>query len=157
MILTTHALTGVVIGKTFNDPILIIFFSLTIHFLMDAFRHGEYFDDRTAKIKNTAWKVGLDLAITFVIIIIFINLKNYNPETIRNISLGIFFSLIPDGLTLLFWKYNFKSLKKIKEFHSWAHRYPKFPKYSPERQWTVRNALNDILISALAILILSFF
>jgi hypothetical protein len=157
MILATHALTGAVIGKNVNNPWLIIILSLAVHFLMDALRHGEYFDSRTASVKNTAWKVALDLSAAFLTILIFIYFKNPDSEATRNIILGMFFSMLPDGLTLLYWEYpNIKILKKIKDFHAWAHHYVRFPKYSPERQWTLRNARNDILISLACIAILFF-
>jgi hypothetical protein len=157
MILATHALTGAVIGKNFNNPGLIIILSLAAHFLMDALRHGEYFDSRTARVKNTAWKVALDLSAAFLTILIFIYFKNPDFETMRNIFLGMFISALPDGLTLLHWKFPvFKSLKKLKQFHDWTHYYSRFPKHSPERQWTLRNARNDILISLACIVILFF-
>lgn len=157
MILATHALTGAVIGKSIDNPGLVIIFSLVVHFLMDSLRHGEYFDSRTATIRNTAWKVALDLLVAFSTISIFIYFKHPDIGTIRNIFLGMFFSMLPDGLTLLHDNYpNIKILEKIKVFHAWAHRYSRFPKHSPERQWTFRNALNDIFISLACIIILFF-
>jgi hypothetical protein len=151
MILATHALTGAVIGKNLNNPGLIIILSLIVHFLMDALRHGEYFDSRTANIRNTAWKVVLDLSAAFLAVSMFIYFKNPDIGTICNMFLGMFVSMIPDGLTLLNWKYpDIKILSKIKRVHEWAHYYTRFPKFSPERKWTFRNALNDISISAIA-------
>lgn len=154
MILTTHALTGAVIGKNVNNPWVIIVLSLAIHFVMDSFRHGEYFDDRAATAKNTWWKISLDLATVFFVIFAFIYFKNLNYLQIKNVFLGTFFSLLPDFMTLLYWTFRWNFLKKIKSFHSWAHRYSRFPKYSPERQWKLRNASNDILISLIAIILL---
>jgi hypothetical protein len=155
MILATHALTGSVIGKNIHEPWLIVVISLVVHYFLDGFRHGEYFDDRTATIKNTWWKVALDLAIGFSIIFAFIYFKKTGFAEIENILLGTIFSILPDFITLMHWifKEN-KTLAKIKAFHAWAHRYSKFPKYSIERQWTLRNATNDILISAIAIILL---
>jgi len=155
MILTTHALTGAVIGKNINNPWIIILASFAVHYFLDSFRHGEYFDDRIAKVKDTWWKVALDLFIGFSIIFLFICFRNLDLLEIRNVLIGTFFSILPDFITLMHWAFKQnKILAKIKAFHSWAHRYSKFPKYSEERKWTFRNAANDILISAAAILLL---
>lgn len=155
MILATHALTGAVIGKTFSNPLLVIILSLIVHFLMDPLRHGEYFDSRTATIRNTAWKVALDLLIAFATVFIYVRLQNPDFQILRNIFLGMFFSMLPDGMTLLNWKYpRIKILQKIKSFHELAHYYKRFPKFSSERQWTMRNEINDIIISAIAITLL---
>jgi hypothetical protein len=155
MILTTHALTGAAIGKNFGNIWLVIGLSLVVHFIMDSLRHGEYFDSRFATVKNTAWKITLDLIIGSAIILSYFYFKNPSLAEIRNIMSGAFFSLLPDGLTLLGWKFpRNKILAKIRDFHSWTHRYGKFPKYSYERQWSRRNALNDLAISAIAIAIL---
>jgi hypothetical protein len=155
MILATHALVGAAIGKNINSHWIIIILSLTMHFAMDSFRHGEYFDFRYAKIKDTWWKIALDLLIGLIIIYSFINFEKLDVAIIKNIAIGSFFSILPDGLTLLFWKYpKLSILEKIKQFHSWAHYYAKFPKYSSERQWNLRNATNDIAISLLATLLL---
>jgi hypothetical protein len=158
MILTTHALAGAVIGKNIQNPWIIILASLTVHYFLDGFRHGEYFDERVATVKNTWWKVALDLAVGFFIIIAFLIIKHPKTTEIINILLGSFFSLLPDFVTLMHWTFKKnKTLAKIKSFHAWAHRYSKFPKHSKERQWTLRNAANDILISATAILLLMLF
>ena len=124
---------------------------------MDSLRHGEYFDSRTATFKNAVWKIILDLFIGGLIIFGFILYVKPDFLTTRNILLGSFFSMFPDFLTLLFWNFNWKFLKKIKDFHSFCHRYSRFPKFSPERQWTLRNATNDIIISFLATIIIFLF
>ena len=154
MILTTHALTGAVIGKYVKDPWLVVLISLVVHYAMDSIRHAEYFDDRIAKLKDTWWKVALDLLIPFSIIYFYIFSSQLDYKTAENIILGSFFSVLPDGLTLVYWFSGKKYFVRIKEFHSWAHRYNKCPKHSPERQWSLRNATNDIIISAVAVLLL---
>lgn len=154
MILTTHALTGAVIGKNISQPWIIIPVALTLHYLMDGIRHAEYFDDRTAKIKNTWWKVALDPLIGSVFIFSFIFIEAPDIGTIKNIALGVFFSLLPDGITLIHYFSGKKLFVRIKAFHALAHRYDKIPKYSPERRWSLKNARNDILISAIAIIFL---
>lgn len=154
MILATHAIVGAAIGKNVQNPWLIIILSLIVHFIMDGFRHGEYFDSRIATIKDTAWKILLDLSTAGMIILFFILIAHPNFFTIRNILLGSFFSMFPDFLTLLFFKFKWNALCKIKDFHSFCHHYSRFPKFSPERRWNFRNAANDVLISLIAIVFL---
>ncbi|MDO9230889.1 MAG: hypothetical protein Q7U36_00195 [bacterium] len=154
MILTTHALVGTAIGKNIENPWLVILLSLVVHFFLDSFRHGEYFDSRVATIKDTVWKILLDLFIPVSIILFFIFSAQPTLSSTRNILLGAFFSILPDFFTVLFWTFDWKILKRIKKFHSFCHHYSRFPKFSPERQWNLRNAMNDILFSAIAIIIL---
>jgi hypothetical protein len=154
MILATHALAGAAIGSKINNPYLVVATSLVIHFVMDSFRHGEYFDSRVATIKSAYWKVALDFFTGIFIIAIYVYTQDASGQKLFNIALGTFFSMFPDSLTLLYWKFKFPLLEKIKIFHSWSHHYGKFPKFSPERQWTLRNAANDIIFSLIAIIIL---
>jgi len=155
MILVTHALVGAAVGSKIENPLIIIPVVLAIHYFLDGFRHGEYVDDRKDSVKNTWWKIALDLFLGLSIIFSFLYFRNIDQKIILNTLIGAFFSMFPDLLTLIYWKFkNNYILGKIKAFHSVAHRYTRFPKYSPERQWTLRNAANDILISLLAIIIL---
>jgi len=152
MILTTHALAGAAIGKNFSNPWIIIILSLIIHYIMDSFRHGEYLN-RKSTLENTWWKVALDLFFAMAIVGFFIIFKNPKPSETFSILLGSFFSMLPDLFTVLYWKLNFKILKKLFLFHAWIHKYPPF---SPERAWTLRNSANDIIFSLIAILLLFF-
>ncbi len=154
MILTTHALVGAAIGKNLNNPGIIIITAFVAHFILDSFRHGEYLDDRYSSAKEIGFKASVDLAIGFSIILFLIYLKNFSFNIMVNISLGSFFSLFPDLLTIMYWKFPGKLLGQIKKIHSFAHRYSRFPQYSVERKWTLRNARNDILFSLLAIALL---
>ena len=157
MIFVTHALVGAAIGSKINNPWIIIPVVLAVHYLMDGFRHGEYIDDRKDNVKNTWWKISIDLSFGLLIIFSFIYFKYSDPKIIFNILLGSFFSMFPDLLTLIyFWRKDLKIINKIKQFHSFAHRYTKFPKYSAERQWTLRNATCDIAISVLALIVFFF-
>jgi hypothetical protein len=158
MLLATHALTGAVIGKNINNHWLIIIASLIIHYAIDSIRHGEYIDDRVGSFKRDWWNVALDLGTGFFIIFLIIFFQKISSSIIINVSLGVFFSIIPDFVTLMHWTFKGnRILAKIKAFHGWAHRYSKFPKHSKERQWTFRNAVNDIIISCIAIIILLIF
>ena len=152
MLLPTHALMGMVIGKYFSSPWIIIPASLVLHYLIDSFRHGEYWEkDNTAK--NIWWKMDFLSAILVVILVLW--LKDFSSETIGNMLLGILFSLFPDLLSAL--QYLFPKIKILnwqKNFHSWMHNYKHLPHNAPERQWTFRNAINDIAISIIAIIVL---
>lgn len=150
MILTTHALTGAVIGKNLDNPCLIIILSIIIHYLMDTLRHGEYLD-RNSTTRETLWKVFLDIFAGLSIIFAILYFRNIDSWKSFLILLGAFFSMFPDLLTFLYWKMNVKFLKKLFDFHAWIH---KFPPLSPERDWTFQNSLNDITISLTAIILL---
>jgi len=148
MLLTTHALTGAVIGKNLNNPYAIVAISIAVHFILDTFRHGEYLNPKSKW--NEFWKVAIDLAIAASLIglvIIFFS----DPTQVKNILLGSFFAMLPDFLTLLYWKLNFKFLKFYYDFHGWLHRHEQFSK---ETEFTLRNAANDIIVSILMIAIL---
>jgi len=154
MVLTTHALTGAVIGKNIGNPWIIVPVSLAVHYLMDGILHAEYFDSRTAKVKDAWWKIVIDLFIGTAIIFFFVFFERPDMKIASNVALGAFFSLFPDGITLIHYLSGRRSFKRIKHFHSLAHRYDKNPKYSSQRQWNLRNARNDIIISILATIIL---
>jgi hypothetical protein len=146
MLLATHALTGTVIGKNINNPYLIALTALVFHFLMDTLRHGEYINLKSSL--KEAWKPFLDLFIGVVVVFLMLKISPQENWQLRNILVGFFFSILPDSLTFFYWKLKCKFLKKIIEFHNWVHRYPRF---SPEREWSLRNLRNDIIISLLMI------
>lgn len=154
MILTTHALTGAVIGKNIDNPFLIILAAISFHYLIDTFRHGEYVEifNKNTSFKNSGWKVGLDFLAGALVVGIVLSLNhNSNILNIRNITLGILFSVLPDFVTAIYWKFRWTFLKKYYAFHSWIHKYPR---HAPERLWTLRNSVNDIVISIIAIILL---
>lgn len=149
MTLATHSLTGAVIGKNIESPWLVIIISLVFHYVLDYFKHGEYLNCNSQW--KDFWKVFIDLLAGSVVIWAIINLRNISSAVQFNIFLGAFFSMIPDFLTLLYWKLGIKFLKPLYELHLWAHKYPPF---SPERDLNFRNAVNDIVISVIAIILL---
>lgn len=149
MILTTHALTGAVIGKNLGSPWLIIPAALALHFLLDTFRHGEYLNEKS-KITEF-WKVALDIFIGLSVLWVVIFWADFSPAIIFNILLGAFFSMFPDLTTFLYWKLNFKFLKPLFDFHHRIHHCAKNP---AEEKWTLRNFANDAIACATAIIIL---
>lgn len=152
MILATHALTGAVIGKNLSNPYLIILLSIIVHFAMDTLRHGEYLN-RKSSLKNTWWKVAVDITFGWMVIgiILFTSNQYLVSQKMFNIFLGIFFSMLPDLFTILYWKLNIKPFKFIFNFHAKIHKYPQ---NAPERKWTFRNARNDILILIITTILL---
>lgn len=151
MILTTHALVGAALGKNISNPIILIILSLIIHYSMDIFRHGEYLGKKST-LRDTWWKVAIDLLVGISIILFYITYNNPGAEITRNILLGTFTSMFPDFLTVLYWKLDFKFLKKAYNFHQLVHS--RFKEGSRERAWTLQNAVNDILFSTIAIILL---
>ena len=149
MILATHALVGATIGKNISNPLIIIPVSLATHYALDALRHGEYLD-KNSTLRNTWWRVALDLFTGILIMLLCILIKGFDLPIIRNIFIGSFSSMFPDFLTLLFWIYPADFLKKLQSFHQWTHGYFS----SDEVRWNLKNARNDILFFFLAIIIL---
>ena len=92
MILTTHALTGAVIGKNIDNPWVIIVLSIVVHFIMDTFRHGEYVEvfNKDTSIKNSGWKVIMDIAVGFsVVLYLFFHFQKLDSHQMINIFIGI--------------------------------------------------------------------
>jgi hypothetical protein len=118
---------------------------------MDIFRHGEYLNKKST-FKNTAWKVTLDLLIGGIIILSIGHFRNIDHVVFISMITGALVSMFPDLLTVLYWKLNFKFLEKIYKFHQFVHR--RFSDGSPEREWNLRNARNDIFFSIIATIIL---
>lgn len=150
MTLTTHALTGAIIGKYFQNPIAIIISAIALHYAIDTLRHGEYLDQR-ATWKNTTWKVLLDFSIG-ISLVFFLVFQFNQVQSLQNISLAVFFSLFPDFLTLLYWKLGIKKLKFLHTFHTNIHKHPQ---QSPERRFKLRNMINDIILSTISVIILA--
>ena len=150
MILTTHILAGAVLGREIKNPYEIAGLAVAFHFALDLLPHGDYLNKKSSLWEF--WKVALDLAIGFSIVAaIFFCRGLTSTADLRNIIIGIFFSLLPDGTTFLYWKMGMKFLKPIKIFHEKLHRYPEF---SPESEFRLKNNLFDILISLVAIITL---
>ncbi len=149
MILTTHALVGAAIGKNIGNPWIIIPVSLAVHYALDVIPHGEYLG-KNSTVKNTWWKVALDLLAGLLVVIFYIIIKKVDAAEIKNIAFGVFFSLFPDFLTLLYWKVHFTFLKKVYAFHEWVHELIS----QKDLPWKLQNARNDILVSLLAIIFL---
>lgn len=153
MILITHSLVGAALGKNIGNPWIVAVIAIPLHYILDAFRHGEYVEtmDSKTSIKNTWWKILLDFLGAITIPFLIADFKHFSISTLESMFVGMFFSTIPDAITVLYWKFRTPFLQKIYRFHAWCHR---FPRLSKEREWNFRNARNDIIFSVLAILLL---
>jgi len=121
MILTTHLLSGAALGANIKNPWLVVILSLILHFILDTLPHGDYLNQKSS------WrdfrKVIIDLALGLGIVFIIILSRNPAPQTILNIAIGIFFSLLPDGTTFLYFFMKMKFIKPLKTFHENLHSY----------------------------------
>ena len=149
MILTTHLLAGAALGANIQNPYLVATSAIVLHFALDTLPHGDYLNKKSGF--RDFWKVALDLAIGLGALAAILFFRDPTPKDILNIAIGIFFSLLPDGGTFLYWKMGIKFLKPIKKFHEKLHYYPEF---SPESEFRIKNNLWDIFISLAAVIIL---
>lgn len=153
MISTTHLLIGAALGKNISNPWIIAAVAIPLHFVFDHFRHGEYVEssDKKTSVKNVWWKSTSDLFLGIAIIFAIAYYMHFSSAIIKSIAVGMFFSIMPDLLSVLYWKFHWPFLGKIHDFHAWCHKYPPLAK---ERKWNLRNSRNDILFSILAIILL---
>src|SRR5664280_1634263 len=123
MILATHALIGAALGKNISNPWIVAIIAIPLHFLMDHFRHGEYVEtmDSKTSFKNTWWKISLDLFLALAIPFGIADLQHFSVAVIESMTVGIFFSILPDFITLLYWKFRSPFLEKIYKFHALCH------------------------------------
>lgn len=152
MILTTHALIGAAIGKNISNLWLIPLITIPLHFLMDHFRHGDYLN-KNSKVRETWWKIVLDFLVGSFIVFGIIHFQDTDSRTSLQIIVGMFSSMLPDFLTAINREINCFVLNKIHDFHVWCHKYASLSK---KRIWSMRNAINDIVLSFLAIILLLF-
>ncbi len=152
MILTTHILSGALIGAEIKNPFYVAVVSVIVHFLLDLFPHGDYLNKKSTW--RDGWKTVTDLAFGFTLLAAAIFIRgetSNNGLYIMNIGIGVLFSLLPDGITLFYWKMGMKFLRPVYDFHQKLHRAPDF---SPEREFRLKNNLWDIFISLISLIIL---
>ncbi|MDD3486976.1 MAG: hypothetical protein PHF35_01185 [Candidatus Moranbacteria bacterium] len=156
MILASHILSGAVIGENINNPYIVAISAVAVHFLLDFVPHGDYLDKKS-KFQEF-WKVALDLlsGLGIVFAILYFQKADFTFHQIQNTAIGIFFSLLPDGLTLLYWKMGMKFLGPIYRFHQKLHLIH-YPDFAPEREFRLKNNLGDVFVSFLSIFILIIF
>ncbi|MDP1846097.1 MAG: hypothetical protein Q8L09_05185 [Candidatus Moranbacteria bacterium] len=151
MILTTHILSGAVLGANIQNPYAVAGLSIALHFLLDLFPHGDYLNKKSGL--REFWKVAIDLAIGFSLIAAILFCRGFTSTGgLQNIAIGIFFSLLPDGTTFLHIWMKMKFLKPVKDFHESLHRHENG---SPERQFRLKNNLWDILFSLIFFILIA--
>ena len=149
MILTTHILSGAVLGAEIKNPYAVAGLAVAVHFALDLLPHGDYLDKKSSF--KEFWKVAMDLAIGLGAVATILFFRGPTPKDILTIAIGIFFSLLPDGTTVLYWNIGIKFLRPIYNFHQKLHRAPDF---SPERRFKLKNNFFDILISLISLITL---
>ena len=142
MTLTTHVLTGAVIGTELNNPYAIAATSLAVHFLIDSIPHADYIHKKST-LKDS-WKIILDLAVGLLLIGALFAIKSTANLPVKNILIAIFFSLLPDLITFFYCHLKMKFLRPIKIFHENIHFYKNS---SPKRQFNFKNSYLEIIIS----------
>lgn len=125
MILLAHMLMGAAIGHLIKNPFLAIILAFLSHYFLDLFPHVEY---SIKNIKNKEWrsaghdflKVILDFLAALALISFFAN--NWI------IYICVFFSILPDGFSLLANLIPHKTLSKHKEWHGEKIHFLKYKK-----------------------------
>lgn len=151
MILSTHALIGAAIGRHIESLWLVIAIAFSTHFFFDSFRHGEY--TASLETKRDWTKVFIDIAFGMSIVLFSLSWTGVSEKVIFNTLLGSFFAALPDLFIVLHQKFNLRLLKIFVDLNAWAHPYPPS---SPETLWTLRNAVNGIIFSSIAIFLLFY-
>jgi len=153
MILATHILSGAALGANVQNPWLVAGLSIVLHFLLDLFPHGDYLNKKSRL--REFWKVAVDLAVGLGVVFIILFFRDQifkNGLDMRNIGIGIFFSLLPDGTTFLCHWMKIKLLKPVYDFHQKLHHIH-YSDFAPEREFRLKNNLWDIFISIVSLLI----
>jgi hypothetical protein len=151
MILTSHILSGAVLGEKIQNPWVVAGIAIAFHFCLDLVPHGDYLNKKS---KNwDFWKVAVDLFIGLGIVFLILYFRISPDIDLKNIAIGIFFSLLPDGTTLLYWKMGMKFLRPIFDLHQKLHHF-NHADFAPERDFRLKNNLGDIVVSLLSILLL---
>ena len=154
MILTTHILSGALIGAEIKNPFYVAVISIIVHFFLDLFPHGDYLNKKS-RLRDF-WKVGVDLLFGFLLIFFVIHFKKISdPLILRNIYIAIFFSLLPDATTFSYLWLKMKFLKPIYDFHQKLHHIH-YPDFAPEREFRLKNNLWDIIISLISLILFVF-
>jgi len=105
MILIVHALVGAALGSKIHNLWIVSIASVVIHFLLDRLPHWDYGPgDKWNKLSvGGLLFFGLKIFIDFVTVVLTIYwLLTLSPANSRYILAGVFFSLLPDGLALLY-------------------------------------------------------
>ncbi len=135
MIITPHILVGAAIALKIKNPILVFIAAFLSHFVLDLIPHSEYninvlyglkfsrkfFRENLSRKYILAYlKILSDffLGIFLISFILSVHSLKFSPL----IYLGIFSSILPDIITIIFWQTKilvFKRFLHFRKIHSW--------------------------------------
>lgn len=141
MILTAHILIGAAISAKFKDPLVIFLLGLCSHFVLDAIPHWEYpltykghidFDKKNLKnelrrLKKQKtrivyfYRIATDLPFGILLAYFSILFFTLTPPNLFLFAIGVFGALLPDGISLLYFNFDFPFLEKFQIFHFKVH------------------------------------
>lgn len=153
MVLTTHALVGAVIGKYSNNLAIIAIISVILHYAMDILKHGDYYEEKRTLFQGFI-KEFLDLSTAAILFLAIVYLNKPTETETYHMLWGVGWSLLPDFMTVLYDKLNFKFLKPAYKLNRWVHDlfYADI-----ERAWTLKNLTNDFIISSVSVVTILLF
>jgi len=173
MILTIHALVGAAITTQIRITWLAWLLAFFSHFLLDCIPHHDYslkgveLGWKNKKFWWVIFKVALDLALGFILIIIF----SQNKRNLINIIIGGLLGILPDGFNVISrllrnqnWK-KFLSgaaieggletktgiVSKTTGFYIQSHESLQFFSKKPQKLWGIINQI-IVLLTALILL-----
>ncbi len=116
MLVSIHVITGAIIGKSTNDPVLASLAAFGSHFILDMIPHGDEHllacpDRCNPKIKKFLTLIKIDSLIA-ALLIVFILLSPLNNRFV--VGLAIFGSVLPDILA---------GIHELGDLKQWRKRY----------------------------------
>lgn len=131
MILSTHIIVGGLIGGTSKNYFWAAMLALASHYLLDAIPHWDYltakFKDATSSNKKFFkekyfWvdflKIAIDIAIGIIVLFFLVRGKNLNYY---QITIGVFFAILPDPLQFISWTFKLAPLRYTDKIQAMAH------------------------------------
>lgn len=132
MILTTHAVTGAVVGALASNNLPVAAFAgLASHFLLDAIPHMDYHlwsshEDEVQPLNNDidVWnphflsdllKIGFDMAFGLLLVVILFFAAD--PRVFLGALVGAVFAILPDPLQFIYMKTRREPFVTIQKFH----------------------------------------
>lgn len=131
MILTTHIITGGILGGISPNLWLAAILGLASHYLLDAIPHWDYLSPEFKKATNlnkkffkekAFWqdfiKITIDIFVGLLILTLLGRLKDLN---FQKALIGSFFAILPDPIQFLSWTFGWRFLKYSDKLQVLAH------------------------------------
>ena len=155
MILLPHMLVGAALGSRIHNFAILFVAAIALHFLLDRLPHWEYLEVGIIKMSPKELSLFLLKAVFDLSSGIFL-LWLFWPKLGSPIYVifGVFISLLPDGICLLYtvikmlFKLDIKVLRKFYDFHLFIHG----PKHKKSLSWELAIEGFVVIISLLFIL-----